>query len=544
MPDRPSGRLLLLGCLYLLLLLAPAGFLPLMETTEARYAEIAREMVVSGNYLEPHFNGIKHFHKPPLTYWAIAGGLKLFGVNDFGARFFSVVAAGLAVFYLFRLARLVLGDEGKAIYATCIFATSGLFLAVSRIVSTDIYLTCFTIIAQYYLFRRLAGDRRRRTALLYAFALGLGFLTKGPIIFLFTLVPFLVAKLFDRGHRNLFTWGEMLQGLLVFLTVSLPWYLAVCHENPGLLGYFLKVQTVDRVVTNRFHRDEPAWYFLGVFLAGFFPYVFFFLRGLFSVKALPRQVSMLLVYIAVPLVVFSLARSKMATYILPFFGVAALFTAEVLSRFRLGRCRWWTLLSLALVTAALAASGFLYRPVRDARFLLAAIAILAAGTLVQAYRNLAGERFLVWCGGAFLLICSAGICGAVAAGPELKNYEAVLGKINEFDPQRRLQVMVYEGFLPSVSFYRGDLAVMAHGEERETQFEEDASFRLQYLPTDTEIAAFLAERQRLFVISKPDKFKNFLSSYPFKCDTIFVQRKHTAYLCEKSDPPIAPDQQE
>ena len=104
----PAGRWLwfLLAGLGLFLLL-PAGLLPLTETTEARYAEIAREMVDSGNYLEPFFNGVKHFHKPPLAYWLIAAGLKLFGINDFGARFFGILAALVATAYVFRLALIV-----------------------------------------------------------------------------------------------------------------------------------------------------------------------------------------------------------------------------------------------------------------------------------------------------------------------------------------------------------------------------------------------------------------------------------------------------
>ena len=83
MVEAPTGRRLrlLLAC-YFLILLLPTGFLPLMESTEGRYGEIAWEMLLRGNYLEPFFNGIKHFHKPPLTYWAIAGGYRLFGIGD------------------------------------------------------------------------------------------------------------------------------------------------------------------------------------------------------------------------------------------------------------------------------------------------------------------------------------------------------------------------------------------------------------------------------------------------------------------------------
>ncbi len=313
-----NRRFLLL--LYFILLLLPTAFIPLAETTEARYSEIAREMVASGNYLEPTFNGIKHFHKPPVAYWLIAAGLNIFGQNDFGARFFGVVAAVIAVAALFHLGRIILADEEKAFMAALIGASSLLFLAVARIAATDIYLTCFTLLAQVFLFRQIYGRKSPVNALLYASFLALGFLTKGPIIFLFTLLPYLLAKIFDREHRQVFSGKEIIAAAFLFSTIALPWYLAASAKNPGLLQYFLQVQTVDRVVTDRFHRYEPPWYFLEIFALTFLPYIFFFLRGAAQPRALPARTRILLVYISVPFLVFSLAQGKHPTYILPLFG--------------------------------------------------------------------------------------------------------------------------------------------------------------------------------------------------------------------------------
>lgn len=203
---KPHYRtLLILAIVYLASLMLTSCTAPLIKTTEARYAEIAREMLVTGNFLEPHLNGIKHFHKPPMAYWLVAAGMRLFGHNDFGDRFFGVLAAMVAVAFLYRMARLVLQDDRKAFYATLMFATSWLFLGITHLVSTEIYLTCFVILAQYYLFRQLYGERTKRNALLYGACLALGFLTKRPIIFLFTLLPYLIAKIFDQKHRRVFT---------------------------------------------------------------------------------------------------------------------------------------------------------------------------------------------------------------------------------------------------------------------------------------------------------------------------------------------------
>ncbi|TLM97306.1 phospholipid carrier-dependent glycosyltransferase, partial [bacterium] len=182
---RADGKLLLFLVCYGVLLLLPTPWLALQESTEGRYGEIAREMLVTGNFLEPTLNGIAHFHKPPLPYWAMASGMKLFGINGFGVRFFGVLAALAALYWLYRLAQLLLDDDQQAFTAMLVMASSFLFLIVSRTVSTDIYLTCFVVGAQYQLFRQIYGEKSRGNVCRFALLLGLGFLTKGPIIFLF-----------------------------------------------------------------------------------------------------------------------------------------------------------------------------------------------------------------------------------------------------------------------------------------------------------------------------------------------------------------------
>ena len=169
-----NRRLALFFLLYGILLLLPVWQLNLLESTEARYGEIAREMLASGNFLEPTFNGIFHFHKPPVPYWCMAAGMAIFGVNDFGVRFFGIIAALLALFFLHRTALLFFGDRRKADATALTLASSFLFLAISRAVSTDIYLTCCVMGAQYFLFRQVYGTRSLSNAAGYGLLLGLG----------------------------------------------------------------------------------------------------------------------------------------------------------------------------------------------------------------------------------------------------------------------------------------------------------------------------------------------------------------------------------
>ncbi len=535
---RRNGRVLAgLLFVYCLVLLLPAGFVPLMESTEARYGEIAWEMVRSGNWLEPSFNGIKHFHKPPLTYWLVAAGYQLFGIGDFGARFFGVVAAGIAVAYLYRLAGVLLDDAGQQRNAALIFATSLLFLAVSRIVATDIYLTCFTVMAQYYLFRRIRGERRRSDALLYGLALGLGFLAKGPIIFLFTLLPFGLAKLFDPEHRRVYSWPETAAAAGAFAAVALPWYLAVVVKNPGLLYYFLKVQTVDRVATDHFGRYEPPWYFVYVLAGTFLPYIFFFLRGALRPGRFPPHQRILFLYVLTPFLVFTLARSKQPTYILPLYGVAAVLTAAALARFPMPRLRSLAVAVLALIALAPAVAGFFYPPAFQLRWWLLAGTLPALWILRRAWQERSGARLVTWSAAQLLLAATVAYVVVIAAAPQMRGYETMVDEINRLDPEGRLDILTYRDFLPSLSLYRNRLTAAAYAMKRETQFQDDEAYREWYLPKADDLRRFLADRSEIFLVVREVSLDEFQQETGYLCETIYRQHKHSAYRCRAGAAP-------
>src|SRR5262245_42723210 len=164
-------------------MLASAGVLGLFESTETRYAEIAREMLSSGDWLIPRLNGIQHFHKPPLAYWAAASGMSVFGVNAWGARIPVALATliGLAC-----VARLVAGrfatlgaSPGRVVWVT---GSALLFALLGRSLASDPFLT--TAVLLYW---ALAPSPWALAAL------GLGFFAKGPVVLIHTALPVLVA---------------------------------------------------------------------------------------------------------------------------------------------------------------------------------------------------------------------------------------------------------------------------------------------------------------------------------------------------------------
>lgn len=531
------SRVVLFSVVYFLLLLFPGSALHLRETTEARYGEIAREMVVTGNWVEPHLNGIKHFHKPPLAMWGMAAGMELFGINGFGVRFFGIVAAVAALVALYGTARLFLDDE-DAVNASLICATSLLFLSSSRLVSTDIYLACFTSLAQLMLFRQLHGVRSPWNAPLYGVFLGLGFMVKGPIIFLFTLLPFLVAKTFDREHRRVFSWRETAIATGAFMAVGLPWYVIVCAKNPQLLDYFVRVQTVDRVATNRFGRNKPFWYFFFIFATTFLPYTLFFVRGVMGWNELGRRIRILFVYIVVPLTVFTLAKSKLSAYILPFYGTASIFTAYALARFDMARLRAVTTVLLTMAAVAVGVAGFVYQPTASFRGQLVLYSAALLVLCVFLRKSCISSNF-VRNTAIFALCFSLAVYSAITyLGPYQKGYREMVTAINRFESGGKHDVLMYRAFLPSLSFYQNRLVAISLVGDRDLRFEENEDLQNVYLSSEADVERFLAERGEIFVVTSPAHMETFKRNHHCFATPVFVQSKHSAYFCRKASAPL------
>jgi len=514
------------------MLLAPLGAVSIVESTEARYAEAGREMLASGDFLQPRINGIKHFHKPPLAYWMTAAGMRLFGLNDFGVRFFCVVAACLSVLYVRKTAHILLGDARKTLFAALVFSTSILFITLARIASTEIYLILFVTAAQFHLFRSVYGKKRSYDAPLLGLFLGLGFLTKGHIIFAFTLMPYLAAKIFNGNHRKVFRPGEIIAGSAIFLAIALPWYLLVIAENPGLLSYFFKVHTVDRIATDRFHRYQPFWYFMYIFLVTFLPYILFFGKGLVSIRRLnPPVRNLLLFYVALPFVVFSAVKGKHATYIAPLYGAAAIFTAEAIAAFTAPLLRRISSGLLALIAAAPVVAGFFLPALASARLPLAASSALALAMVWMADHRREDDRFMYWTAGCLMFLAAVGWSIYGLSTMRSTTYKIMTTEINRLDPENKLDILVYKGNLPSVSFYRRKLATMALGSPRETQFETDDQWKNTYIKDEDSLKTYLSGHRELFVITHPRNIESFFAEHSLLCKEISHTKRYNSYRC-------------
>src|SRR5437867_5711825 len=144
----------------------------LSEPDEGRYAEVGREMVASGDWLVPRFNGIEHLSKPPVTYWLIAASLKAFGVNEWAARLPVAIAALATVVALYEMAGL---------WPAVVLLSCAQFFIVARLTTTDMLVTCFAAWSVWALWRwYVSSDRKFGKIVWFYVFLGLGMMTKGP----------------------------------------------------------------------------------------------------------------------------------------------------------------------------------------------------------------------------------------------------------------------------------------------------------------------------------------------------------------------------
>jgi 4-amino-4-deoxy-L-arabinose transferase-like glycosyltransferase len=345
------------------------GDSPLLEPDEGRNAEIAREMVATGDYLVPHLDGLPYLDKPVLFFAVDALAIRLLGPTELAARLpallFALATAALVAGFAVRL----FGREvaHAASIAGTAAAAAPLAVAFSRTVIFDSMLTFLITLAliAFYLAieERAAGRGALAWSALAWVAMALGVLTKGPVALVVVLLVVVPYSLWRRAGRAL--WYPL--GPLLFLGLILPWVWAMSRQVPEFLHYALVSETWRRLTTDQFERTGPIWYFLPCLLVGTLPWSFVVLGawrrlGLRDAGGrLDPRLVFLLLWLALPFLLFSLSHSKRPQYILPLVpAVALLLTAawrgedrRPLPGVRAGA--WaWTGLGLVLLAAGFA----------------------------------------------------------------------------------------------------------------------------------------------------------------------------------------------
>ena len=407
----------LLWCLAVVVAIAPyvlnLGATSLVDANESFYAETPREMLEAGDFVSPSFNYLPRFNKPPLSYWIVELFYQAFGVSEGIARVPIALGALVLIATSGALGWMLFGREA-GVLAGVMLATSPRVLMVARRIIIDVYVSMFLGLAvACFVASELHAARRRRYLLAMYVAVGLGFLTKGPIAI---VLPAVSLTLYLMLHGQLRRWREFMPGtgLIVMAAIAIPWYAAVYwqHGWDHIVTFFFDDNI--RRFTEGYGAPTPRrglFFYVPVLLGAMFPWstvlpiaLVWCVRRRIRFGRAPGDASpaarrsaltsFLAIWILVVVAFFSASASKQELYILPVLPAAAALMG-------------------GLLASTLQGGDAPYRPAGRAALFLSAILLGACGVAVQYGHIVAAE--VVSLAGADAIAFLAMTGGAAAA---------------------------------------------------------------------------------------------------------------------------------
>ena len=274
--------------LFLILLLSfpfifwGVGAISLLDPDEGMYGAIAREMAEKGDWITPHFDGVRYLEKPPLYFWLTALTISLVGPSEWTVRLWSALPALGTALLVWRMGRLLYGGASGLLSAIILLTSVGVF-RYTRVAATDSLLV-FSLTLSLYGFVRIMLNQMRGAKsvwsgpFLFYLGMALGVLSKGLIGALF---PLLIAGLYFWFSGERISWNRIhfKWGLLLVVVLILPWHLLVAWKNPGFLQFYFVDNQFLRFLSDRaFIEDDVSvgsFAFLGLAFVWFFPWSLF-----------------------------------------------------------------------------------------------------------------------------------------------------------------------------------------------------------------------------------------------------------------------------
>jgi 4-amino-4-deoxy-L-arabinose transferase-like glycosyltransferase len=327
------------------------GVRTLVPSDEGRYAEMAREMITSHDWITTRLNAIKYFEKPPLQTWMNAITFELFGLGEWQARLWTGLC-GFGGMLLTAYTGRRLFDARVGMYAGVVLASSLLWGGLGHVNTLDMGLAammtislCGLLIAQR---NQASYDEQRNWMLVCWAGMALAVLSKGLIGI---VLPGAVLVLYTLAAGDWRIWKRLHlgKGLLLFFAISAPWFVVVSMRNPEFAHFFFIHEHFQRFLTKVHHRTGAWYYFVPILVAGIVPWLGVLLQSLWEGLRDRHESSlagsldgatgrgfqpkkMLLIWAVFIFFFFSISDSKLPSYILPIFPALALLIAAYLAR--------------------------------------------------------------------------------------------------------------------------------------------------------------------------------------------------------------------
>ena len=329
--------ILILVVVYALLWFGTLNYRHLIPSDEGRYAEIAREMLVTGDWVTPRYNGYKYFEKPPLQIWATASAFNIFGVGDWQARLWTALTGFLTIVFIgFTGARIYSARAGWL--AAVALASSPMWVIGGHINSLDMGLSAFLVAALCSLLLAQTSSNKTYSRnwmwACWAF-MALATLSKGVIG---VAIPGMVFAVYSITAWDWKIWKRLhiISGSILFLAITAPWFVVIAQRNPEFLEFFFIHEHLQRFTQTAHSRTGPIYFFLPLLLLGFLPWIAQVPGAIAQTwRERNREFSsgwLLTCWFVVILGFFSISQSKLPGYIIPLFPALALIVGSQLDR--------------------------------------------------------------------------------------------------------------------------------------------------------------------------------------------------------------------
>ncbi|MCC6349846.1 MAG: glycosyltransferase family 39 protein [Candidatus Eisenbacteria bacterium] len=300
---------------------------PLLDPDEGRNAEVAREMAADGDFVIPHLAGLPYLDKPPGLFAAGALAIRVFGANRVAARLPSILASLIVLLLLARTARRLAAMPGaeapSPVETMLLTASAPLFASLAAYVIFDMPLTaCVTAVWTGVALESDSGRSTSRRAAMYA-TVAVGVLLKGPVMLAWAVGGSAGAALLMRSRAPL-RWLAWPPGWLIVLAVAGGWFALALRRHPEYARYAFLEESLERMTSGAFKRDQPWWFVPAVLAGGALPW------SLATPWRMPRSGATRVAagFVLFAAIFFTLSRSKLVTYLLPALPALAWWSAE------------------------------------------------------------------------------------------------------------------------------------------------------------------------------------------------------------------------